>query len=55
MFLLIKFLTDGNTKPNEIYSSWNLNSKESKHVKHLGIKKSTIIKDYVFRQFYNAK
>ena len=35
------FLTDGNTKPNEIYSSWNLNSKESKHVKHLGIKKST--------------
>ncbi len=34
------FLTDEEFKPDSIYSSWNLKSKEEKHALHMGIKKS---------------
>ena len=34
------FISNINTKPREIYSSWNLKSSNPKHLKHYGIKKS---------------
>ena len=35
------FITNKETKPEEVYSSWNLNSNEQKHFEHFGIKKET--------------
>ena len=33
------FITSKKSKPDTVYTSWELNSKDKKHLKHLGVKK----------------
>ena len=37
----VYFATNKDSMPNNVYSSWKVNSDQKKHLKHMGVKKST--------------